>query len=894
MKRSFLHKESKCTGEEIAIFYCCLGFVILLASSYAFMMCRKTMPFAEGWYTYYAQLMNEKGLLPYRDFEYLFSPVYIFTVSFLTRAFGGDYSVVLLRFVGVAFFALISIGVFFCVVEIVGKRKAWIGTLAATTAAFYLQSEGVQVFYDYVRLMDIFSVFTVLFLLKSVKKIGDSSRAILELTIGGTFNALFINTKQNMGMIFLAYAIVLIICVCIYYGSTWKELLRNLGAYLLPVATLTAILYLLLAISGSLKDYLLMTGAGAISAKGGLFAILFNWIPNNAPAFLLQIGTALTVLVIMATAFLLYRFGKGQNRKDRTWVYFGVAVFFAVAIIAGFLIADKHEHLASMVAARAQPSPYLIFEICVPAFVGLGIWGIICIVRKDRQMDDYILWFTLAGAYIAISWGCGNSGGLAEGQATLGVAFIVSFLLYHLDVERWWIFQLATLMCCICLVLQTGTKKMVNTYNWWGADESNYWDCEEQSEEIPLLRGIYMSAETKAVYEAIYKQIEMKTCAEDSIYCFPQIPIFYSICNRYDPGVHSKVQWFDVSTDNSVRNDIRVLEDNPPKAILMYDIGEYVYKEHERAFRNGEKSGTRSMREFLYEYIYENAFTFEGRYISGNNVLQLWIKEDFQTERQDIFGGGDGSFENPYKITTAQQLRLFAQQVNEGRSFEGQFVTQTNDIDLKWDDFLPIGTFGSGSYFRGTYDGAGHVIYNLSIKGGEGEKGNVGLFGVLGGNIYNLGIEGATISGSCVGTIASHSTGTEARIVNCYVKSAHIQGNRAGGIADNFNGDVLNCYFIGTAQGVISANAVSYTNSRNIENVFCDPNTLNTVYLYNDLVEDRVVLCAEEQMRDAEFTGRLNSYCSELIEHVKTDSGEKVRIMTWEQDEQGYPVLKSR
>ena len=103
MKRSFLRKESKCTGEEIAIFYCCLGFVILLASSYAFMMCRKTMPFAEGWYTYYAQLMNEKGLLPYRDFEYLFSPVYIFTVSFLTRAFGGDYSVVLLRFVGVAF-----------------------------------------------------------------------------------------------------------------------------------------------------------------------------------------------------------------------------------------------------------------------------------------------------------------------------------------------------------------------------------------------------------------------------------------------------------------------------------------------------------------------------------------------------------------------------------------------------------------------------------------------------------------------------------------------------------------------------------------------------------------------------------------------------------------------
>ena len=47
---------------------------IAVATFYVALMCNKTMPFAEGWYTYYAQLINEKGLLPYKDFEYLFSP----------------------------------------------------------------------------------------------------------------------------------------------------------------------------------------------------------------------------------------------------------------------------------------------------------------------------------------------------------------------------------------------------------------------------------------------------------------------------------------------------------------------------------------------------------------------------------------------------------------------------------------------------------------------------------------------------------------------------------------------------------------------------------------------------------------------------------------------------
>lgn len=143
-------------------YYIFMILTIAVAAFYAALMCNKTMPFAEGWYTYYAQLINEKGLLPYRDFEYLFSPLYIYFIAFITRFFG--YDILTLRCVGILMFVIIALGVYLFITEIVGRKRAWIAAIASVTAVMYLQSEVVQIFYDYIRLMDIFAVFTVLFL----------------------------------------------------------------------------------------------------------------------------------------------------------------------------------------------------------------------------------------------------------------------------------------------------------------------------------------------------------------------------------------------------------------------------------------------------------------------------------------------------------------------------------------------------------------------------------------------------------------------------------------------------------------------------------------------------------------------------------------------------------
>ena len=161
---------------------------------------------------------------------------------------------------------------------------------------------------------------------------------------------------------------------------------------------------------------------------------------------------------------------------------------------------------------------------------------------------------------------------------------------------------------------------------------------------------------------------------------------------------------------------------------------------------------------------------------------------------------GDGTRESPYLITTVNELACFRDLVNGGMDFQDNYFYQTDNIDLLNISWIPIGIFGQGNYFFGTYNGGGHVIKNLCIDEVEDPENSglnhQGLFGQLGGVVLNLGIESGSITGSCVGSIASHSApDSTPYIINCYSR-ANLTGFRAGGIVDNFSGGtVINCWY---------------------------------------------------------------------------------------------------
>ena len=103
-------------------------------------------------------------------------------------------------------------------------------------------------------------------------------------------------------------------------------------------------------------------------------------------------------------------------------------------------------------------------------------------------------------------------------------------------------------------------------------------------------------------------------------------------------------------------------------------------------------------------------------------------------------------------IATAEELALFAKQVNEGNSYKDYTVKLANDIDLGANMWTPIGK--SGKTFQGIFDGQGYTISNLVCS--EAAQCDVGLFGVTtDGEIKNFTLHNAKVKGYLdVGAVA--------------------------------------------------------------------------------------------------------------------------------------------
>ena len=210
------------------------------------------------------------------------------------------------------------------------------------------------------------------------------------------------------------------------------------------------------------------------------------------------------------------------------------------------------------------------------------------------------------------------------------------------------------------------------------------------------------------------------------------------------------------------------------------------------------------------------------------------------TRKDDSLPGGTGDINNPYQISTAQQLADFATMVNNGMSCTGKYIVLVNDINLSGygsgfnggKGWIPIGD--NAKLFKGNFDGQGHTISNLYINDPSVDYN--GLFGyVHEGTVKNVGVANANITGrdyfggvigflyaygsidNCyvTGTIKGRDSGGgivggvrmgSNTVTNCY-SSANVSGtaNSIGGIAGYSYGKITNCY----ATGAISANGAN-------------------------------------------------------------------------------------
>ena len=153
-------------------------------------------------------------------------------------------------------------------------------------------------------------------------------------------------------------------------------------------------------------------------------------------------------------------------------------------------------------------------------------------------------------------------------------------------------------------------------------------------------------------------------------------------------------------------------------------------------------------------------------------------------------------------ITTAQQLKQLADEVNAGDSKSGKTVLLMNDIDLSvYPNWSPIGTLNLNwsdvsRPFSGVFDGQNHTISNLTCT--SVTNGYAGLFGNFDGTVQNLILRDAQITVEGLQAAAVVCENYKGQVLNCAMIGGSVKGKGvAGGVVCYNRGTVENCYATG-------------------------------------------------------------------------------------------------
>lgn len=179
------------------------------------------------------------------------------------------------------------------------------------------------------------------------------------------------------------------------------------------------------------------------------------------------------------------------------------------------------------------------------------------------------------------------------------------------------------------------------------------------------------------------------------------------------------------------------------------------------------------------------------------------------------FSSGSGTESDPYIISSAAELAYFEKRVygtENGDEGLNDYIKLAVDIDLANHEWNPIGNgtpYMDSGYnqrmFNGNFDGQGHTIYNLNVSGVD----YAGLFSkLLRASVYNLNLNGGSVSGICAGSFAGSKE--YATIKNCTNLGVKVTGTSyAGGISGGGGSSTVeNCINYGTVTSTSHANGI--------------------------------------------------------------------------------------
>ena len=148
-----------------------------------------------------------------------------------------------------------------------------------------------------------------------------------------------------------------------------------------------------------------------------------------------------------------------------------------------------------------------------------------------------------------------------------------------------------------------------------------------------------------------------------------------------------------------------------------------------------------------------------GKFTMTDGTVDGSVTLHYEVAGSDVYMDGLGTAAYPYQISTAAQLKLFRDIVNDSNGQtqnRGACAVLTADIDLKNEPWTPIGKYtndgNNNTPYTGTFNGQGHTIKGLYVNLSDVA---VGLFGCLeDAAVRNLTVDGYVQGRHIVGGIA--------------------------------------------------------------------------------------------------------------------------------------------
>ena len=199
------------------------------------------------------------------------------------------------------------------------------------------------------------------------------------------------------------------------------------------------------------------------------------------------------------------------------------------------------------------------------------------------------------------------------------------------------------------------------------------------------------------------------------------------------------------------------------------------------------------------------------------SAMTLWVMlvMSLSTYAQ-TFGGGSGTFADPYKVSTPEHLVELSNNVPTGVFAPSVYFVMTNNIDMSTiPNFTPIGT--NARKFSSRFDGQGYAIKNLTIIDTARSTSTryLALFPYTDvAQISNLTLDRAYFDGSNIASkiYAFVGQSTSLTMTNCKVINSTLKCAIAGFVGEITYGNITNCHVVNTTiEGQGEAMGFCYT-----------------------------------------------------------------------------------